>query len=75
MLAKALMTFNAFNITAHQGQIIEISDPNIFLDLVQAHLWNKSIDSRKTTENACKHACDSHFKRITFNYPKYYPLI
>ena len=37
MLAKALMTFNAFNITAHQGQIIEISDPNIFLDLVQAH--------------------------------------
>lgn len=37
MLAKALMTFNAFNITAHQGQIIEISDPNIFLDLVQAN--------------------------------------
>jgi len=35
--ARALMSFSAYNLYAHKEDIIEINDPNVFLDLQQAN--------------------------------------
>jgi hypothetical protein len=52
MLAKALMSFSADNygIFAHKDDIIEILDPNVFLDLEQAK-FVKQVDRINVAED------------------------
>jgi hypothetical protein len=54
MLARALMSFSAdsYGISAQQGEIIEVLNPNTFLDLSQAK-FVEQVD-RPYKNGACK---------------------